>query len=79
MPKVSLNKIKYKKSDFVRWLAGEMKIKHIRQKEIASWLGVSQYAVSQKMRDCSFSFTDMLMIFQEMETDKETQIKLLTI
>lgn len=67
MPRVSLNKIRYKKADFVRWLAGEMRIKKIRQKDIAGWLGISQMGVSQKMRDCSFTYPDMLMIFKRWE------------
>lgn len=77
MPRVSINKIKYKRSDFVRWLAGEMIIRHVSQKEIAGWLGISQSCVSQKMQLCSFSYTDMLTIFDGLETPKEEQAKVM--
>lgn len=79
MPRLSSMKVQYKQKDFVRWLAGEMKVQNIRQKDIAEWLNISQVAVCNKLNDYSFTFTDMLMIFQELKTDKETQIRLMTL
>lgn len=77
MPRVALSKIQYKPKDFVKWLAGEMRVKKIYQKDIARWLGVSRQAVVRKMRDYTFSYLDMLTIFDELGTDKETQSKVM--
>lgn len=79
MPRVSLNKAQYRQQDFVKWLAGEMYEKKIRQKDIAEWLCVTQYAVSYKMKRSNFTLEDMLVIFQELGTEREKQIELLTI
>lgn len=79
MPRVNLNKIQYKSKDFVTWLAGEMYTKKKNQSDIAGWLGVTPASVCIKMKRCNFTYTDMLVIFQELGTDKETQARLLTI
>lgn len=79
MPRVTLNKVQSKSEDFVRWLAGELYFKNIRQVKIADCLGLTGGAVTYKMKHCNFTFEEMLTIFQELETDKETQIKLMTL
>lgn len=77
MPRVRLSRIQNKPKDFCRWLAGEMQVKQIRQQDIAEWLGVSQMAISKKLKNYSFTYTDMLTIFDELKTEKEEQIKIL--
>lgn len=79
MPRITLNKIQRKSEDFVRWLAGELYTRNIRQVKVADWLGVTGGAVVYKMKHCSFTFEEMLTIFQELETDKEIQIRLMTL
>lgn len=79
MPRLSSQKIYYKPKDFVKWLLFEMQEKKLRQKDIAEWLNVSQMAVSKKINNYSFSYIDMLIIFQQLGTEKEEQIKLMTI
>lgn len=79
MPRVNLNKIQYKQKDFVAWLAGQMYFRKITQSKIADWLCVTQGAVNYKMQKCNFTYTDMLIIFDELGTSKEEQAKLLTI
>lgn len=79
MPRLSNQKAKYKPKDFVKWLAGEMYDQKIKQQDIAIWLGTSQQMVSHKMAKASFTFVDMLTIFEKLGTEKEIQIKLMTI
>lgn len=72
-------RIQRKQTDFVAWLAGQMYFKKITQRNIADWLCVTQGAVYYKMKRCNFSYPDMLIIFSQLGTSKEEQIKLLTI
>lgn len=77
MPRVCLNRIQNKPKDFCRWLAGEMQVKQIRQQDIAEWLGVSQMAISKKLKNYSFTYIDMLTIFDELKTEQEERIKVM--
>lgn len=79
MPRIRQNFIAYKNTDFVKWLAGEMQDRRLSQSDLAEVLSVSQFAVSRKMREHTFSFEDKLRIFKELEADKETQIRLMTL
>lgn len=71
--------IQQKQTEFVVWLAGQMYLKNITQRKIADWLCVTQGAVNYRMKKCNFSYPEMLIIFDHLQTSKEEQIKLLTI
>lgn len=77
MPRLASERIYYKPKDFVKWLKGEMFEKSLSQANIAEWLNISQVAVSKKMHNYSFNYLDMLIIFKELGTDQETQIKVM--
>lgn len=64
---------------FCRWLVSEMFMRNITQAQIGEWLCVSQQAVGKKLKNHNFGFLEMLIIFNELKTDSETQIKLMTL
>lgn len=61
----------------VAWIYGQMKVKRIRQQQIADELGISQSAFAQKMKKRSFSFTDFLTIVRMLEPDTKDLDRLL--
>lgn len=71
MPRVILNKRKYKSTDFKKWLIGELKVRKIRQKDVAGWYGITQAAVSQKIDRCDFDFGELVILFDNLQTDEE--------
>lgn len=77
MARSTLNRCQLKPRAFTRWLVGEMKEQKLLQKDIAQIICVSQQAVAKKIEKNTFSYVEMLMIFEDLETDRETQIKVL--
>lgn len=79
MPRVSIKKKDYKVTDFKRWLIGEMGVRGIRQKDIGEWLGISQPAVCNKMKNGEFSLKELITIFEKFGTSEEQIGKLLKV
>lgn len=71
MPRVAIKKKDYIVTDFLKWLRGEMAVRGIKQSDIAEWLGVSQQAVSIRVRRGTFSLKELLIIFENLGTSKE--------
>ena len=63
MPKVYLTKQARQQAHFCAWLYGNMKITNTTQMELAKQLGVSQQALSQKLKTGHFSYSDLLTLF----------------
>jgi len=79
VPRVSINKKDYIVKDFRRWLIGEIKVQGYKQSEVAEWLGISQQAVSAKLKSGSFSLKELLILFEKLNTEQETIGKLLKV
>lgn len=71
MPRVAIKKKDYKIVDFRKWLIAELKIRKIRQDEVGEWLGVSQQAVSAKLRTGAFSLKEIIILFEKLDTEPE--------
>lgn len=72
MPRVAIKKNDYIIKDFRRWLIGELKIQGLRQSDMAQWFGISQQAVSVKLKSGNFDMKELLIIFEKLNTDSET-------
>lgn len=72
MPRVAIKKNDYIIKDFRRWLIGELKVQGLRQADMAQWLGISQQAVSAKLKSGKFDMKELLIIFEKLNTDSET-------
>ena len=79
MPRVRIKKKDYIITDFRKWLVGEMAVQGIRQKDVAEWPGVSQPAVSNKIKNGEFTLKELLTIFERFQVTEEQIGKLLKI
>ena len=63
----------YKLSDFSKWLVGEM----IKQSDIGKLLGISQPAVSQRLESGNFTYDQLLILFDKLQTPEKDIIRLM--
>lgn len=72
MPRVSINKKKYKVSDLSKWIVGKMYELNMTQSDLSEMLGITQPAVSNRLKKGLFSYADMLILLKELQvTDEE--------
>lgn len=72
MPRVKINVIKYKQKDLAQYIRSKMAWSGKTQTQIAEVLGISQPALSKKMRSGTFGYVELLKIFSEVgATDEE--------
>ena len=77
MAKTFITKQEKLNNDLAIWLIGEMKVKHIKQIEVASILGISQQALSNKIRSRSFRYEDLVALFDMFQPEADTVIRLM--
>ena len=77
MPKVFLNENQRLNERFASWLYGEMKCQGISQMAMAEELEISQPALSKKIRNRSFTFSDFLTIVRVLQPDAKELDRLL--
>lgn len=77
MPRVRIKKYDYATKDFCCWLRGEMARNGIRQRDLATELGVTQQSFSGKIRNGTFTLKDLLVIFGQIRPEAEQLGKLL--
>lgn len=63
MPKVIINKFQHKTHNIGPWVVMWLRREGKRMSDLGEELGVSQQAVSYKIKTNSFSYGDMLVIF----------------
>jgi predicted transcriptional regulator len=71
MPKVIINKLQYKTHNIGPWVVMWLRRKQKRMSDLGEELGISQQAVSYKIKTNSFSYGDMLVIFDYLEVPDE--------
>lgn len=76
MPRVTINKKQYLKKDFCSWIAGKMFRKYT-QKDVGRALGISQQAFSRKLKNCEFTFDDVITLLDFFKATDEERIRLL--
>lgn len=77
MPRVLMSKTKYMKSDFIKWLSAEMYFNHITQEQMGEVIGVTRQGFQKKLKNCNFSFEELIKIFHFLGTSQEKIAELL--
>ena len=62
MPKTFLSEKDRLSDRFTSWVQGQMKLRHITQKQLADELQITQQALSYKLKNRQFSFADFVTI-----------------
>ena len=79
MPRIFMNRKKYKLNDFSKYISGSMRAKGITQKQMADALEVSQQMFSYKLHHLIFTYADLLTMFEVLGTSDADKLKLLTL
>ena len=79
MPRVYLTKQEQLNSRLADWVAGEMKRRDMTHAKLAQERGISQQAMSMKLRVERFSFEDLCFFVWYFQPDSETLDMLLGI
>ena len=77
MPRVYLSETERLTERFTAWVYGQMKVRKISQRVLASEMDISQPALTKKLKNRSFSFIDFLNIVRVLEPDSEELIRLI--
>lgn len=77
MPRVHLNENDRLSDRLVSWTYGEMKCRKISQRTMADEMGITQAALSQKLKNRSITFKDFLVIVRMLEPDAKELDRLL--
>lgn len=76
MPRCYLgNRREYIQKDFSRYVIGELRLQGISEAELGNELGITQQAVSQKIKKHKFTYSDVLGIFKLFDADDETILR----
>lgn len=71
MPKVCINRKQYKANDIGAWVRGKLFKERKSLAELGNALDMSQQAVSYKLKHNSFSYADLLTVFQFLGSSDE--------
>ena len=71
MPRISLKKTEYKLTDLSLFILGSMKSQKINQTEMAAALDMSQSNFSQKLKNCTLTVRELMIIFKKLGTPTE--------
>lgn len=77
MPRVYISENDRLCAALARWVYGELKCQGIPQRVLADEMNISQQALSAKLRNRSFSFTDLLAIIRVLQPDDKELARLL--
>lgn len=69
MPKVFLSEKDRLSNRLASWVYGQMKVKHISQRQLAEELQITQPALSYKLKAQQFSFSDFVTIVSVLDPD----------
>jgi len=72
MPKVYLTEKDRLCQRLAKWVYGEMKSRRLTQQAVANQMGITHQALSQKLRNASFSYEDFVFFVKTFQpTDNE--------
>lgn len=63
MPRVTINKRKYMRSDLVKYIKSQMVINNINQSQLGEACGHSQQTMSNRLNNLTLSVDDLITIF----------------
>lgn len=69
MPKCFLTEQDRLNNKLAAWVYGELKTQHITQEELATKRGISQQAISNKLRKKKFDFEDLVCFIKVFNPD----------
>ena len=70
MPKVHVTKVDRQRDRLAAYVHSNLKIKGLHQHDLAKYMGISQQALSQKIRRKSFHFEDYVQIVNYFGADE---------
>lgn len=79
MPKAYITAEARQRARFSAWLYGCMRTCHVTQAELSKTLGVSQPALSKKIKKQQFTFNELVAIFKTFKPDAKEVARLLEI
>lgn len=77
MPKVYITKQQQMNNKLVSLIYGTMRVQNIAQRQMATRLGISQQAFSRKLKNAQFTFSDLVIIFEELGTPDEEIVRVM--
>lgn len=77
MPKAYISKEQRQRARLAAWIYGNMKTRHIPQRQLADEMGISQAGFSQKMNKQIFTYSDLLVIFRVLKPSEKELVMLL--
>lgn len=77
MPKVYLSENERVSARIAAWVYGQLKINGMSQKDLAAECGISQPAISKKLKTHSFDVTDFACFVRVFEPEQEEVMRLL--
>lgn len=69
MPKVYATKVDRLKARMAAYVFSELKVRGIKQQELAKYMGITQQALSQKIAKQHFKFEDYVQIVNFFDAD----------
>lgn len=77
MPRAYITKQEKLNNELSAWIYGQAKVRRVTQKQLAEAIGIKQPSLNYKLRHGSFSFQDLTVVFEILEPDGETLMKLM--
>lgn len=77
MPRVYITKQQQMNNKLVSLIYGTMKVQHVTQRQMADKLGISQQAFGKKLKNCQFSYEDLVTIFEVLDMPDEDILSVL--
>lgn len=77
MPKSYITREQRQQAQFSAWLYGAMKTTGITQSQLAERMGIAQASLNRKLKNQHFSYSDLLVIFDTFEPDRDELATLL--
>lgn len=79
MPRIRQYRQKYMLNDIGAWVAGRMMRQRKTQSVVADEMGISQQALSLKIRNNQFTYGDLLKLFKILNAEDSEILKLMKV
>ena len=77
MPRVSINKKKYLKTDLREWIIGRMKSLNLTQEDMSQMMNITQQAFGYRLREGNFKNDQLYVIFDKLQATDEEILRLM--
>lgn len=77
MPRVAIKRKEYKINDLSKWIVGQMYAKGLTQLAVAESIGISQPAFCKRLKTASFTYEQLLMIFEKLGASDEEIVRMM--